>query len=1272
MHSDYNTKRAKIIKDQINRSTNQNEDLQQNEIKNVYAYKSPIYHKQHIYDEQNKNPYIRQKINLQKKQNSIDYLDSLNKNKKNDMYLLTDFKSMNDNFDRDSNFIQKTPNNFISRSPYNSKNNNLVKSLNDKNFVFKKKYQHKSYKEVNYPQVYYRNNRFRNKNLEKSDSSNNPVAQKICNIIIKGENNKDEELISGYNLGNNIDADSPNIYSRKNYMSYDDSNEEYENDYNDNNVEREIKKGPMEITISEGKKGYDSNNKKRGREEDNEEYEEEYNVRNNEETNQEQEMDGENEEYEQKDRLGSIERKKLSKEVQLLDDEDVEDNKDERLDEDYNEEENNRVNKNDIEELEEEEMNQVEMHNINNIKRKHINNLQPQKINSIDIKAVKGKVPKEQVFLSSNNKLRRRNYNRDYDIIKDDKIEIIGVKKPVVLQMNKESNVELIKEGHAPIIEIQKVQSLEQPRSNQKKIKNYVYMISKNKENNVDIINEEEGENEPIFSIEKVQNFEQPRIRRSNKKINKNKIQLKIVKLKEANFVLEKIPKEPELKIEKTGNYEQIYIKKKIKRNKFTNCKIVKIKDNNIDLLGIKNISICKENSIEIKNVFNKKKRQKSNYKKYKISNRMLYQYKVIPTISEAISAPKDLRFIIKGKAKKTRKNVKYSIKREIIYFYKSPIIKKPRELSIGGTIKNTINPTINNSNYNNELKNKPKNSNKSTLIMRNRRNISLSQNNAANTINASLNLDSENKLDKKEDKKEEKKEEKKEDKKEDKKEVKKEKNKTYKTTAIFSSNLVEPLTQPGNKEISSIRRRYVNSKSISYTDTSSPKYQKHISNEKSKENILNTEYVITNQINHISNIISPARDSENNKTEKKNENNRVIASRNKTDNTNFEQYNKSAIMKTPNVYSGKTHSILVRRSNYKKIEITRTPTSNEKQNDNISNSTNKVYNNNTAKINSLKNSSNYKNDKNKSHTITIFSRDQEQKNLGRTYISSEKINQNNKRIEFSNDNIKNNLSNVDKVYISNTHKRNTHTHKPNSNSVNTIYITTNLKKEDKKDNKDDNKNDNKKYLSNNNNGYYSSSYIFKSNDSKKLLNNNQLYISNKEKNPKKDNEIKTDIHNTIINYSSNSPTIVNNYINNNIISDKVNNINEKDIDSNKTEKVIGNKTVDDLRSKSESLFDYKYKYDSLYKTTNFLDDYKRDDNLLKKYNIDNNLELSEITRSYLNSCAPNSRPELSDFSKQFLNSNIYNNYLSRPELSNITRAYLISQDSILKTDENK
>jgi hypothetical protein len=40
------------------------------------------------------------------------------------------------------------------------------------------------------------------------------------------------------------------------------------------------------------------------------------------------------------------------------------------------------------------------------------------------------------------------------------------------------------------------------------------------------------------------------------------------------------------------------------------------------------------------------------------------------------------------------------------------------------------------------------------------------------------------------------------------------------------------------------------------------------------------------------------------------------------------------------------------------------------------------------------------------------------------------------------------------------------------------------------------------------------------------------------------------------------------------------------------------------------------------------------------------------------------SRPELSDFSKQFLISTEINESTTKPELSNITRAYLFSQNA--------
>lgn len=71
-----------------------------------------------------------------------------------------------------------------------------------------------------------------------------------------------------------------------------------------------------------------------------------------------------------------------------------------------------------------------------------------------------------------------------------------------------------------------------------------------------------------------------------------------------------------------------------------------------------------------------------------------------------------------------------------------------------------------------------------------------------------------------------------------------------------------------------------------------------------------------------------------------------------------------------------------------------------------------------------------------------------------------------------------------------------------------------------------------------------------------------------------------------------------------------------------------------------------------------------KEENVLEKYNLSGN-ELSDFTKSYLNSYMSTTRPELSDFSKQFLSSNVTEISGTRPELSNITRAYLFSQTHI-------
>ena len=1272
MNRDYNSNIRKITKEDLNNINNQNEDLQQKDRNSIYLNRSPIYHRQHVNDEQNKIPYVRQKPFIQRQRKSPDNNDNkihLEKYKKHseekDTLYFNDFNNMKDSIEGDINDTQNSLNNFTNQSPKIMPINNLQESQKEKQFVFKKKYRYQTYKEEEkYHPKFYIKNPLKNNNSEKTDNSNNAVAQKICNIIIKGEenNNKDnigqkrEKIIRKENdIRRNAHTPdkNKNINLKINYMPYDESNEEYENYINDNNKEIEFKKKGKAITLTDDKKRYDTSIKNREKEDYNEEYEDEFN---NEEPDypqrDEKEMDEDEEneeEYERNDRLGFKikERKGLSKQVELLDDEDGQENIDERISDSDYEENNHRIKKGDIEELEEEEeIPQVNIQNINRIKQNNNYNLQLQKGNEKEINYMLEKVPIIQGYQSSNDKLRQNNYNNKYNIIKDDKVEIIGEKKPVVLEMNNESSLELRKEKQYPVIKIEKVQSLEQPRSRQKKMKKFIFDISKNKENNVDIIHEEEGENESLISIERVQNFQQPSNRKKKLINRKRNIQFKIVKIKDANFVLKKNTEEPQLQIEKSDNFEQIYHKKPIKRKKFANFKIVKIKDNNIDLIGIPNISICKENRIEIKNEFNnRKKRPKSNYKKYKISNRTTYQYKAIQIINDAIIIPKDSRFIIRGKPKKP-KNVKNLIKREIIYFYKSPIYQKKKHYTIGGKIKNIINPTYNaNNNYqnNNESRSQIQNLNKSTIIIKNRRISSTSQTNKVNKINPNqsqnLNLNTIKNLEKKEDNTEK----------------KLERNGTYKSLAIFSSNLINSSPpQAAKLDISSIRKKYAISKSITNNIMSSPQTQKLSSNDKSRENILKTEYNrnTTNQRNHIVNIISPLKDEERNKNEKINENKKELGIRSKTGNTNFEMYNKNSLLKSENLSSGKTHTILVRRNDCKKKEIQRSPIT--KKNNNAISNMNKFYNTNTNRNNSHTYNSIYKDDNNKSHTITIISNDQAQKRFGRTYISSSK--KNNKKIECSNDE-KNNSSNIGNTYISNTHKATTNEknnnqldkRKMSSNSVNTIYITSNLKKDDKKDEK----NETKKILSKNNNGYYSSSYLLKNNDTKKVLNNNQIYVSDKETNTKNENEIKSNINNTIMNYSSNSPTIVNNYINNNIISDNT----EKENNTHyKTESLLDKKKDDD------------YRYNPSYKTSCIFNDFKIEkninNNILDKYNINNNLGLSDITKSYLNKRIPAIRPELSDFSKQFLDSNIYDNYLSRPELSNITRAYLISQNS--------
>ena len=1365
MLNDY-SKRAKTAQNRINDIENHFQSHQRNIYKKMYKNKSPAIFNHYRYEEPNYEQYIKHMHYIKPPRNSADYHNEeyLERTMKNmgakGSYFHNEFRNMNISVEGDRNLTQKANYTFTNQNQdksneryfnlekKNINKNNILKSENENIIInYKKIYEKQKYegREKKYPPKFYRNK----KNKENKENVIQPVAQKICNIIIKGET-KSKKLItvskSGRKFVNNIIEenvsqgstvpDKINDFNLNSKQNNHIQNFQKIKSKKNNETEEIAESEERKITISDSKREVYKNNKKkiknnieREREENYEDYEEqEENIRNNNDeyhghTTEEPYIEGEGEneeEYEQEDQVQVAQEERPEHDEEIEEDhkqaEELlvdEENKDEKIyDNNYdqnmqqynnendnnndNEEENRGINEGDIDKLEEIETQQIEIHNYNNNRKEKKNNiLQLQKGDEIELESIQEKKPIMQIqkveeIQSKSDKSTQKNNNVIFNIISDKKIEIIGIKKPLILEMNTESNLELIKEVHEPIIEIEKVESLEQLQNKPKKSKKNIFSVSNNKDNDVDIIHGGEPERELILEIQKVQNFVEPR--NKERKIKKN-IPLKISQLKDANFVLEKIEEEePEFEIQKIEYFEKISNKKRKnkKKSKPIKFKIIKLKDNNIEIIGAKSISVCNENKIEIKNAYNSKKIKKSNYKKYKISKRITYQYKTVQVINDAISAPKESRFLIKGKPKKMPKKVRNSIKREITYFYKSPIVQKKKELSIGGNIKNTIKPTTSPVNNNNELKNQLKTINNGNSSLNSRKLSSASMSNKNNSaMNLNLNMET-------------KKEEKKEDK-------KKEKNiKAFKTITIVSSNLLNLPSQPVKQVYSSVRRKNIVNKK---TDKTSPPSHSPSSNS-FKEKILLTEGETSERYsrNKMTNMISPSRKTEQNKIEDSMDNNKKLR-------INNSYTNKSVVIKSEN-------SIVKTQANYRyrnnnKNEIPKNPLPKDNNNNdnnstinsnknNKSNSNSRINDNNTYNNNTYNNA--YNGYKNKSHTITVFSNNISSKNIERTYISS-KLNQRNESSNKDNNN-NNSFSNVGRVYVSSTHKSTNNDIKSNnkkiesSKSVNTIYISTNLKKDDKKD------------IPVNNNVYFSSSVSTKKKEKNKVLNNNQMYVSsnstnyNNQSNLKNKNEIKTNINRIVVISSSNSPATIKTsnmleskpepkkiFLNENISANKDidmdnnkkddndtenNNINNKDNNENniitdiKTEKTETKIIIDNKNDNKESTT--KTEIETVIedkKDVNPIEDKQIQDNnnnninsIFDKYNINTNTELSDITKSYLDSYMNSNRPELSDFSKQFLSSNVTDNYTSRPELSNITRAYLLSQSPVDKTED--
>ena len=1367
------------------------------EYQDLYTNEFPPYFNRYKYQEEAQTPYMNQMSFFKRLRRPIDYIEVEDKFdnsqrvvKPKQYYYLNDYNTNRNTVAYEKVFVKRSVKSLRNPTPTNiNKKNVMIENYNKRNAgfsndrkaknYFKKNAENQSYQDEKNPIKFYRNNPLiktvsyqRKKNFEKRENPLKPIAQKICNIIIKGEgkkekdnkiiksekNEKSSNLLNEMKIEGNISKVSELAFKSHNLNQKNSNNYKYHyllNDNSEENDNEEIEEGilvnerkndnkmrnqPLYLKSTNQNKVYEVKEEKKERylkENENEK------VRDKKQTIEDFEREGENEKEGEEE--GEVEEENTKTNEKRS--EDYTQEQEEDGGKYFEKEKYEKINNRNIkeEEFKVDDQEQVEYTKISK-KEKWKNDLILKKENEVKLKGIRMKKPKMEIQKVEiiQHEREGQNYKDDLlDVINKDNIEIIGIKKPYVLEIKKESSIKLPKRVHKPIIEIEKIQNFEQ--INQKKIKENIFSIIKNEENNVDIIHDEktepkleienvdnfeqkrnqekkikenifsiakneennvdiihEGESKPKLEIENVQNFEQMRnqqkkvkehifsitkneednvdiipeqesepqleiekvqtfiqIRNENKVRNKkakNNTNLDIVTFKDGNFTLERIDEEPELDIKNVENLE--YIKNKIKKlnNKINDniiFEIAKEKGRDIEIIGKPSIAICDENNFELKRINNNKK-DKSSYRKLKQSDRNMYEYKGKQIINDAIIIPKETRFIIKGKKAAKSKKGRNVIKREITYFYKSQIIPKNKELSIGGKIKNTIKPTLftftrSDSKNNDESKNEAKSLNINTINSRKNSVISPNTNTIRNAnTNSYVNSETNNS-------------------------VKKEgRIRSYKTTTIVSSNLVQPQNQTLKSETSSIRKYYLNANNSNQEKGKekekekennnnykkpSPILRDNSSSKKSNEIILKTEGSSTSyRRNKLITNISPSKENE----DTKNRSHAIVNN----------SYSKNQLLKSDEMNNGRIQSYYSNRSNLKKdIPLPK------------------------------------ENLKNKSNTVSILPG--EKKNMGRTYIySSTRYNQRPQSNEVKDE--KRTYSNNGIVFINENKKNNKSENKNNINNSNSnsnsnsrkIFISSNLR-----DKLEDNKVNNQSNEIKHNTFYYSSS-MTKKKENKPFIDNNQMYISEPSTKDKNSNKVKTNLTRIVITSSDNSPNLIRNtdkkqakdiepknmnkLINNSGKSKLTvdNNIDQNENIVSETTKAIDNNEIitekEIITTTTEIIVDDNKKEDKieiLPQISNNLDNENQvndaiegmtEDKIFEKYNIPVN-DLSDDTKNYLNSYMSSARPELSDFSKQFLSSNVTTSSNTRPELSNITRAYLFSQTPIEDdTDENK
>ena len=190
-----------------------------------------------------------------------------NQNKLNEKYHINEIKNSKNNTNNyTSSNNYRTNNNIANNSRYNTNLNNANykerktttyvtnirndkdNKLNDSNNT--KQYANKSYERIKAPPKYYRNKPLISSNIQNKQNEENkkekvvirPVAQKICNIIIKGRKKDEENEEDKYKK-----KEEDNEDNEENNEEEDEEEGEEEEDDNDNTEEKNKTKSIMQI-----------------------------------------------------------------------------------------------------------------------------------------------------------------------------------------------------------------------------------------------------------------------------------------------------------------------------------------------------------------------------------------------------------------------------------------------------------------------------------------------------------------------------------------------------------------------------------------------------------------------------------------------------------------------------------------------------------------------------------------------------------------------------------------------------------------------------------------------------------------------------------------------------------------------------------------------------------------------------------------------------------------------------------------------------------------